>query len=62
MDGWESRRNLAEIGDDLVIGVRDEVARRAILSLLKVLQIGNETIRQLEEENQRLRDENNRLK
>ena len=53
---------LGNISDDLVAGVRDDAARRAILALLRVVEIDAETIRQLKEENQRLRDENNRLK
>ena len=53
---------LQNISDDLVAGVRDDAARRAILALLRVVEIDAETIRQLKEENQKLRDENNRLK
>lgn len=53
---------LRTISDDLVAGVRDDAARTAILALLRVVEIDAETIRQLKEENQKLRDEVNRLK
>lgn len=60
--GGDQEELLRNISDDLVAGVRDDAARRAILALLRVVEIDAETIRQLKEENQRLRDENNRLK
>lgn len=60
--GGNREEILRNISDDLVAGVRDDAARRAILALLRVVEIDAETIRQLKEENQRLRDENNRLK
>jgi len=60
--GGDREAILQNISDDLVAGVRDDAARRAILALLRVVEIDAETIRQLKEENQRLRDENNRLK
>ena len=53
---------MGSISDDLVAGVRDEAARRAILAVLRVVEMDAETIRQLREENQKLRDEVNRLK
>ena len=53
---------LQSIGDDLVAGVRDEAGRRAILGLLRVVEIDAETIRELKEAVQRLRDEVNGLK
>ena len=60
--GGDREKILRNISDDLVAGVRDDAARRAILALLRVVEIDAETIRQLKEENQKLRDENNRLK
>ena len=60
--GGDREEILRNISDDLVAGVRDDAARRAILALLRVVEIDAETIQQLKEENQRLRDENNRLK
>jgi len=60
--GGDREEILRNISDDLVAGVRDDAARRAILALLRVVEIDAETIRQLKEEVQRLRDENNRLK
>ena len=60
--GGDREKILQNISDDLVAGVRDNAARRAILALLRVVEIDAETIRQLKEENQKLRDENNRLK
>ena len=60
--GGDREKILRNISDDLVAGVRDDAARRAILALLRVVEIDAETIRQLKEEVQRLRDENNRLK
>ena len=60
--GGDREEILGNISDDLVAGVRDNAARRAILALLRVVEIDAETIRQLKEENQKLRDENNRLK
>jgi len=60
--GGDREKILRNISDELVAGVRDDAARRAILALLRVVEIDAETIRQLKEEVQRLRDENNRLK
>ena len=60
--GGDREEILRNISDDLVAGIRDEAARRAILALLKIVEIDGETIQQLKEENQRLRDEINRLK
>ncbi len=60
--GGDREEILRNISDDLVAGVRDGAARRAILALLRVVEIDAETIRQQKEEIQRLRDENNRLK
>ena len=60
--GGDREEILRNISDDLVAGVRDDAARRAILALLRIVEIDAETIRQLKEEVQRLRDENNRLK
>ena len=60
--GGDREEILRNISDDLVAGVRDDAARRAILALLRVVEIDAETIRELKEEVQRLRDENNRLK
>ena len=60
--GGDRKEILENISDDLVAGMRDEAASRAIVALLRVVEIDAETIRQLREEVQRLRDEVNRLK
>ena len=43
--GGDREKILRNISDDLVAGVRDDAARRAILALLRVVEIDAETIR-----------------